>query len=58
LDNIKKLFHSNRKEIKERKFISTGVYILDAALSAKMLGGISTNKLVHLQVSQGQVSLS
>jgi RecA/RadA recombinase len=45
LDNIKKLFHSNRKEIKERKFISTGVYILDAALSAKMLGGISTNRI-------------
>jgi RecA/RadA recombinase len=39
-------FHSNRKEIKERKFISTGVYILDAALSAKMLGGgISTNRI-------------
>jgi KaiC/GvpD/RAD55 family RecA-like ATPase len=46
LDNIWKLFHSNRKEIKERKFISTGVYILDAALSAKMLGGgISTNRI-------------
>jgi RecA/RadA recombinase len=39
-------FDSNRKEIKERKFISTGVYILDAALSAKMLGGgISTNRI-------------
>jgi RecA/RadA recombinase len=37
--------NSNRKEIKERKFISTGVYILDA-LSAKMLGGgISTNRI-------------
>jgi hypothetical protein len=28
LDNMQKLFRFNRKEIKERKFISTGVYIL------------------------------
>jgi RecA/RadA recombinase len=47
LDNIAKTIPILiEKEIKERKFISTGVYILDAALSAKMLGGgISTNRI-------------
>ena len=46
LDNIAKTIPIQiEKEIKERKFISTGVYLLDAALSAKMLGGgISTNR--------------
>jgi RecA/RadA recombinase len=58
LDNIAKTI-PNRKEIKERKFISTGVYILDAALSAKMLGGgISTNRISAFAGESGQVSLS
>jgi RecA/RadA recombinase len=34
------------KEIKEKSFISTGVYILDAAMSGKLLdGGIATNRI-------------
>ena len=33
-------------EIKEKKFISTGIYILDAAISARMLGGgIPNNRI-------------
>lgn len=40
LDNIsKKVPILIEKEIKERKYISTGVYLLDAALSARLLGG-------------------
>lgn len=40
LDNIAKSVPILiEKEVKERKFISTGCYILDAALSAKLLGG-------------------
>jgi RecA/RadA recombinase len=58
LDNAKD-YSNSRKEIKERKFISTGVYILDAALSAKMLGGgISTNRISAFAGESGQVSLS
>jgi RecA/RadA recombinase len=47
LDNIsKKVPIYIEKEIEERSFISTGVYILDAALSAHMLnGGIPTNRI-------------
>lgn len=40
LDNISKNVPILiEKEIKERKYISTGVYLLDAALSARLLGG-------------------
>lgn len=40
LDNISKTIPILvEKEIKERKFISTGCYLLDAALSAKLVGG-------------------
>jgi len=47
LDNIGKTIPIQiEKEIKERKFLSTGVYLLDACLSGKLLGGgISTNRI-------------
>jgi RecA/RadA recombinase len=47
LDNIGKTVPIQiEKEIKERKFLSTGVYLLDACLSGKLLnGGISTNRI-------------
>lgn len=50
LDNIAKSVSINiEKEVKERTFISTGVYLLDAALSAKMLGGgIATSRITGL----------
>ena len=55
LDNIAKTIPIQiEKEIKERKFISTGVYLLDAALSAKMLGGgISTNRITAFAGESG-----
>ena len=47
LDNIgKNIPIQIEKEIKDRKFLSTGVYLLDACLSGKLLdGGISTNRI-------------
>lgn len=47
LDNIGKTIPIQiEKEIKERKFLSTGVYLLDACLSGKLLGGgIATNRI-------------
>lgn len=40
LDNIAKSVPIQiEKEIKEKKYISTGVYLLDAALSGRLLGG-------------------
>jgi RecA/RadA recombinase len=47
LDNISKNVPIQiEKEIKEKTFISTGVYLLDAALSAKLIGGgIATNRI-------------
>lgn len=47
LDNIgKNIPIQIEKEIKERKFLSTGVYLLDACLSGKLLnGGIATNRI-------------
>jgi len=47
LDNIAKTVPIQiEKEVREKTFITTGVYILDAALSAKMLGGgIATNRI-------------
>lgn len=55
LDNIAKSVPIQiEKEIKERKFISTGVYILDAALSAKLLGGgIATSRITGLLGESG-----
>ena len=41
LDNIAKSIPIQiEKEIKEKQFITTGVYLLDAALSGKLLGCI------------------
>jgi len=55
LDNIAKTVPIQiEKEIKERKFISTGVYLLDAALSAKLLGGgIATSRITGLLGESG-----
>jgi RecA/RadA recombinase len=55
LDNIAKTVPIQiEKEIKERKFITTGVYLLDAALSGKLLdGGISTNRITAFAGESG-----
>ncbi len=55
LDNIAKNVPIQiEKEIRERKFISSGVYLLDAALSAKLLGGgISTSRITGLLGESG-----
>lgn len=55
LDNIAKTIPIQiEKEIKERKFISTGVYILDASLSGKLIGGgIATNRITALAGESG-----
>lgn len=55
LDNIAKSIPIQiEKEVKERKFISTGVYLLDAALSAKLLGGgIATSRITGLLGESG-----
>jgi RecA/RadA recombinase len=47
LDNISKTIPIQiEKEIKEKKFISTGVYIVDAAMSGRLLnGGVATNRI-------------
>ena len=47
LDNIAKSVPILiEKEIKEKTFITTGVYIVDAAMSGKLLGGgIATNRI-------------
>jgi RecA/RadA recombinase len=47
LDNIAKTVPIQiEKEIKEKKFLSTGVYLLDAAMSGRLLGGgIATNRI-------------
>lgn len=47
LDNIAKSVPIQvEKEIKEKKFISTGVYIVDAAMSGRLMGGgIATNRI-------------
>jgi RecA/RadA recombinase len=42
------------RDIKEKKFISTGVYLVDAALSARMLGGgIATNRITAFAGESG-----
>ena len=47
LDNIAKSVPILiEKEIKEKVFITTGVYIVDAAMSGRLLGGgIATNRI-------------
>ena len=48
LDNIgKSIPIVIEKEIKEKVFISTGVYLVDAAMSGRLLnGGIATNRII------------
>ena len=55
LDNIAKSVPILvEKEIKEKSFISTGVYLLDAALSGKLLGGgIATNRITAFAGESG-----
>lgn len=55
LDNIAKSVPIVvEKEIKEKTFISTGVYLLDAALSGKLLGGgIATNRITAFAGESG-----
>lgn len=47
LDNIAKNVPIQiEKEVKEKKFISTGIYLLDAAMSGRLLGGgVATNRI-------------
>jgi RecA/RadA recombinase len=55
LDNIaKSLPIVIEKEVKEKKFISTGCYILDSALSAKLIGGgVATNRITAFAGESG-----
>jgi RecA/RadA recombinase len=55
LDNIaKSLPIQIEKEVKEKKFISTGCYILDSALSAKLIGGgVATNRITAFAGESG-----
>jgi RecA/RadA recombinase len=55
LDNIAKTVPILvEKEIKEKTFITTGVYLLDAALSGKLLGGgIATNRITAFAGESG-----
>jgi len=55
LDNIAKTIPIQiEKEIKEKKFITTGVYLLDAALSGKLLGGgFATNRITAFAGESG-----
>ncbi len=55
LDNIAKTVPFQiKKEIVEKKFITTGVYLLDAALSGKLLGGgVSTNRITAFAGESG-----
>ena len=55
LDNISKTVPIQiEKEIKEKTFIPTGVYILDAALSGRLLGGgIATNRITAFAGESG-----
>jgi RecA/RadA recombinase len=55
LDNIAKTIPIQiEKEIKEKEFITTGVYLLDAALSGRLLGGgISTNRITAFAGESG-----
>lgn len=55
LDNIAKTVPILvEKEIKEKVFITTGVYLLDAALSGRLLGGgIATNRITAFAGESG-----
>ncbi len=55
LDNIAKSVPILiEKEVKEKKFITTGVYILDAALSGRLLkGGVATNRITAFAGESG-----
>jgi RecA/RadA recombinase len=55
LDNIAKTVPIQvEKEIKEKTFITTGVYLLDAALSGRLLGGgIATNRITAFAGESG-----
>jgi RecA/RadA recombinase len=55
LDNISKTVPIHiEKEIKEKKFITTGVYLLDAALSGRLLeGGVSSNRITAFAGESG-----
>lgn len=55
LDNISKTVPIQiKKEIKEKVFISTGVYLLDAALSGRLLnGGIANNRITAFAGESG-----
>jgi len=55
LDNIAKTVPIQvEKEIKEKQFITTGVYLLDAALSGRLLGGgIATNRITAFAGESG-----
>jgi RecA/RadA recombinase len=55
LDNIAKSIPIQiEKEIKQKKFITTGVYVLDAALSGRLLnGGVATNRITAFAGESG-----
>ena len=55
LDNIAKSVPIQiEKEIKEKTFITTGVYLLDAALSGRLLGGgVATNRITAFAGESG-----
>ena len=55
LDNIAKNIPIHiEKVVKEKTFLTTGVYLLDAALSGKLLGGgISTNRITAFAGESG-----
>jgi len=55
LDNIAKSIPILiEKEVKEKLFITTGVYLLDAALSGKLIGGgIATNRITAFAGESG-----
>ena len=44
-------------KVKEKKFISTGVYLLDAALSSRLLGGgVQSNRITCFAGESGIVT--
>lgn len=55
LDNIAKTVPIQiEKEVREKTFITTGVYLLDAALSGRLLGGgIATNRITAFAGESG-----
>ena len=55
LDNIAKTIPIQiEKEIREKKFITTGVYLLDAALSGRLIGGgVATNRITAFAGESG-----